>query len=803
MKPLFQRLSQFILVAVLITALIGISPVLAQDSSPPLFDDPSQAASPYLPPDPELIRARNVQVNFDLLNQAATALQNTPTTPFTVTLNLFTDTTFTATLSKASVDHNGVVVVSGTVTDQPGSEVSLAFKDDSLAGTLNVAGSFYRLRMLDSSQALLEQLNLANLPVDTISPIPPKITYNLQTQGLVGDDDGTLLDVLVVYTAAARNKAGGTSSIQSSIAQAISDANTSYKNSLVNTQMNLVYSYEIGFSELGPTSDNYIDTLSYLTYTNDGNLDSVHIERDTHDADMVVLVIEGGYYCGIAWMMQQGTENYFDQYAFAVVSRGCLSTYTLAHETGHNLGAHHNIEDATGNGYFNYSYGFIENGFFRTIMAYSNASLCTNGCTRINYWSNPNVTYNGNPTGTSNADNARTLNSTRTIAARFRDGPPPAVPGSVNGSPLSKTAIQVTWSDNSNNEAGFRVERAASGSSTWTQIGGTTTNQTSYTDNGLTCGTSYRYRVKSYNGNGTSAASAEKTLTTQSCLVAPGSLTATPLSSTSIRLNWTDTNSTETGYRVERAPQGGSTWSVLSTTAANAITYTDSTAACGTAYQYRVIAVEGSSNESTASNTASATSGLCAPGSLSGTALSQQRVRITWSDTNSLEGGYRVERSPNGSSWTTLANLAANTVQYEDSGLTCGTTYYYRVSAFASGLITSPTAQVTRATNPCGVPPAPQGGSGKGFSLNAIQLQWTDVLDDETGYRIERSPNGSNGWTAVGTTGQNETTFVDNNLQNGVTYYYRIIATNSSGSSSPSSTFSARPHQKGFYLGGF
>ena len=799
MKPLFQRLSQFILVAVLITALISVSPVLAQDGSPPLFDDPSQAASPYLPPDPELIRARNVQVNFDLLNQAATALQNTPTTPFTVTLNLFTDTTFTATLSKASVDNNGVVVVSGTVTDQPGSEVSLAFKDDSLAGTLNVAGSFYRLRMLDSAQITLEQFNPANLNPDSVPPTPPRTAYNLQADGLVGDDDGTLLDVLVVYTPSARNAAGGTSAITSEIANAINLANSSYNNSQINTQMQLVSTAEVSYTE---SSFAYEDNLDHLTYNNDGYMDNVHSLRDTYKADLVVLIRESGSYCGIAWMLQQGAESYFDQYAFAVVSRGCLPGYTLAHETGHNLGAHHDVQVTNGTtGYYSYSYGYINtNGNFRTIMSYP--TYCSS-CTRINYWSNPNVSYNGNPTGTSNADNARTLNSTRTIVARFRDGPPPAVPGSVNGSALTKTAIQVTWSDNSNNEAGFRVERAASGSSTWTQIGGTATNQTSYTDNGLTCGTSYRYRVKSYNGNGTSAASAEKTLTTQSCLVAPGSLTATPLSSTSIRLNWTDTNSTETGYRVERAPQGGSTWSVLSTTAANAITYTDSTAACGTAYQYRVIAVEGSNNESTPSNTATATSGLCAPGSLSGTALSQQRVRITWSDTNSLEGGYRVERSPNGSSWTTLANLAANTVQYEDSGLTCGTTYYYRVSAFASGLISSPTAQVTRATNPCGVPPAPQGGSGKGFSLNAVQLQWTDVLDDETGYRIERSPNGNNGWVAVGTTGQNETTFVDNNLQNGVTYYYHIIATNSYGSSSPSSTFSARPHQKGFYLGGF
>jgi fibronectin type 3 domain-containing protein len=741
-----------------------------------------------------------VQVNLDLLLQAAVALQNNPSTTFSITLNLFTDATFSATLNKAAVDRNGVTILSGSTPGLPGSEVSLALKDNTLAGTLNMIDSFYRLRMLDSSQIILEQINLDNQTPSGAPPAPPVTAYNLQSAGLVGDDDGTLLDVMVVYTPSARIGAGSTSAMESAIANAINLSNNSYNNSQINTQMQLVHTTEVNYTE---SNFAYETNLDHLTYTNDGYMDNIHTLRNTYSADLVVLIRESGSYCGIAWMLQQGTENYFDQYAFAVVSRGCISNYSVAHETGHNLGAHHNFQDASGNGYYNYSYGHIVNGSFRTIMAYLNNNVCTSGCPRINYWSNPNVSYNNQPTGTSSADNARTLNSTRTIAARFRDGPPPTVPTNINGSALSRTSIQVTWTDASNNEAGFRVERAAISSSTWTQIGGTSSNQTSYTDSDLTCGSSYRYRVKSYNGNGTSAASAEKTLSTQSCLAAPTNLTATPLSSTQIRLNWTDTNTTETGYRVERAPQSGSTWSIITTTAANTTTYTDSTAACGTGYQYRVIAVEGASNESTPSSTAAATSGLCAPGSLTATALSQQRIRLTWSDTNSLEEGYRVERSPNGSSWSTLANLAANTTQYEETGLACGSTYYYRVSAFASGLLTSPTTQVTRATNACGAPSTPQGVTARGFTLNSVQLQWTDVLDDETGYRVERSPNGSSGWVSVGTTGQNVTTFVDANLQNGVTYYYRVIATNSYGSSAASSIVSAHPHTKAFYLVGF
>lgn len=799
MKPALIRPITFALIAALIAAVFGALPVFAQDSAPAVFDDPERASYPRLAPAPELVRARNVQVNYDLLRQAAAELQSGGG-PFSITLNLFSDATFTADLQAAAVDANGVTILTGAVSSQPGSEVSLAFTDSSLAGTLNLAGSFYRLRMLDASQSLLEQVNLANLTPDSISPTPPNTAYNLQAQGLVGDDDGTLLDVLVVYTPTARSTAGGASAIQSEIANAIALANTSYNNSQINTRMQLVHTSEVSYSE---SSFAYETNLDHLTYTNDGYMDNVHSLRNTYSADLVVLIREGGSYCGIAWMLQQGYENFFDQYAFAVVSRGCLSGYTLAHETGHNLGAHHDYQAAQaygGTGYYNYSYGFLSQaGNFRTIMSYAN--FCPT-CTRVNYWSNPNVTYNGYPTGSSSADNARTLNSTRTVVARFRDGPPPAVPTNVNGSALSRTSIQVTWTDASNNEAGFRVERAAIGSTTWSPLGGTAANQASFNDSNLTCGTSYRYRVKSYNGNGTSAASAEKTLTTQSCIYPPSDLTATTLSGTQIRLNWTDTNTSEIGYRVERAPQGSSSWSAIGTTATNATSYTDTTATCSSTYQYRVIGLD-STSESTPSSTVTVSSGLCAPGSLSSAAISMQRIRLTWSDTNSLEGGYRVERSLNASTWTQLSDLPANSTQFEEAGLTCGTTYYYRVTAIGSGLVSSTPAQVTRATRTCGVPLAPQGGSGKGYSLNGIQLSWQDVIDDETGYRVERSPNGSSGWTAVGTTGQNETSFVDLNLQNGVTYYYRIIATNSYGSSTPGTVFSARPHQKGFYLGGF
>lgn len=82
------------------------------------------------------------------------------------------------------------------------------------------------------------------------------------------------------------------------------------------------------------------------------------------------------------------------------------------------------------------------------------------------------------------------------------------------------------------------------------------------------------------------------------------SLTATALSSSSIRLNWTDPQSTETSFQLERS-LNGTTWAPFDVVGPNTTTYTDVGRSAGTLYYYRVTARNAS--ESAASNIAVAT----------------------------------------------------------------------------------------------------------------------------------------------------------------------------------------------------
>ena len=74
------------------------------------------------------------------------------------------------------------------------------------------------------------------------------------------------------------------------------------------------------------------------------------------------------------------------------------------------------------------------------------------------------------------------------------------------------------------------------------------------------------------------------------------------------------------------------------------------------------------------------------PSSLSAAAVSDSQINLGWTDNAGDETAYRVERSANGSTGLgEIASLAANTTAYNDAGLACGTTYYYRVRAYRAG----------------------------------------------------------------------------------------------------------------------
>lgn len=92
---------------------------------------------------------------------------------------------------------------------------------------------------------------------------------------------------------------------------------------------------------------------------------------------------------------------------------------------------------------------------------------------------------------------------------------------------------------------------------------------------------------------------------------------------------------------------------------------------------------------------------------------------------------------------------------------------------------------------PATVPDAPSGLTATATSQTQIDLAWTDNSDDEIGFRIERSPNGTTLWTHIATTDAEAESYSDTGLSCGTTYYYRVCAVNDVGNSEYSDVDSA------------
>jgi LmbE family N-acetylglucosaminyl deacetylase len=368
----------------------------------------------------------------------------------------------------------------------------------------------------------------------------------------------------------------------------------------------------------------------------------------------------------------------------------------------------------------------------------------------------------------------------------------PAAPTGLTATAVSSSQISLTWVDNATNETNYQVERSTDGT-TFTTLVTLGVNVTTYSNPGLAASTTYFYRVLASNGSGNSAYSNVASATTTGLPpAAPTGLTATAVSSSQINLAWVDNATNETGYRVERSSDG-TTFTTLATLGANVTTYSNTGLTASTTYFYRVLASNAGGN-SAYSNVASATTtGLppAAPSALTATTVSSSQINLAWVDNATNETSYRVERSTDGTTFTSLATLGANVTTYSNTGLTPSTTYFYRVLA-SNGSGDSAASNVASATTqaPSTPPAAPTGLTATAVSSAQINLAWVDNATNETSYRVDRSPDGVN-FASIATLGANVTTYASTGLTAATTYYYRVVASNSAGPSGFSNIASA------------
>jgi Calx-beta domain/Metallo-peptidase family M12B Reprolysin-like len=409
----------------------------AQD---PLFEDaPPQAvlSAKRLPSAPGAEegarRSRVVRIDPSRLRDPGAALHQ-PSPAFQkrsasrLRLNLFPDLDAVLHVERTDFLADGRFVARGVVEGEPDSLVLISADGDVMAATISIPGrEAIKVRYL--GEGLHEVVQLDSTQFRPCNPLVPDLST---TPGAVKSKDSapttprasgakaakTVLDIMVVYTGAARAGAGGDAGIRSLINLAVAEANDTYVRSLIDAELNLVYAGEAAYTESGDANTD----LTRLQNPSDGQLDAVHALRNQYGADIVCLFTEAmNYYAGLGYVMNPPRTAFAD-YAFSVVRRMYANgQYVFAHEVGHNLGCQHDRNNANTTGSYAYSYGnrFTANGTtYRTVMAYAPG-------VPIPYFSNPSVAYQGVATGVpagqaTAADNAQTINLTAPVAAGFR-----------------------------------------------------------------------------------------------------------------------------------------------------------------------------------------------------------------------------------------------------------------------------------------------------------------------------------------------------------------------------------------------
>ncbi|GAA5107169.1 hypothetical protein GCM10023339_04860 [Alloalcanivorax gelatiniphagus] len=276
--------------------------------------------------------------------------------------------------------------------------------------------------------------------------------------GIQPRDTAATIDVAIVYPPALVTQMGGAGPMEAQFALGIAQTNEAFRNSGVAAQLRLVGSRQVS----GAQSADLAANLRGLGTPGDGLFDEAQALREETHADLVSLwlagSVPGGASCGVAYLGGMDPDVEAERDAWSVVyAASCATEFRVfAHEVGHNFSGHHNA-DATQppTGGKPYARGYVD-AAARTVTVMSYYNTCNRPaediyCTRIGYYSNPNVAVAGRVQGTAVANNVQAINEQADAVANYRQSQIYSGGVSIGGFPRFKgTAAAATtpWSPN-------------------------------------------------------------------------------------------------------------------------------------------------------------------------------------------------------------------------------------------------------------------------------------------------------------------------------------------------------------------
>ncbi len=252
--------------------------------------------------------------------------------------------------------------------------------------------------------------------------------------------------------------------------------------------------------------------------------------------------------------------------------------------------------------------------------------------------------------------------------------------------------IIVSWTDKSDNETGFILERSLNENMSDSVVIEIARNIESFADNNLDKNTKYFYRIRAINENTSSDYSNTANATTDDFVESPSKLEALSVTSSTIILSWEDNSDNEDGFLLIMS---------LSIEFSDADTieidkdtesFSDQDLEKNTKYFYKIKAFN-SNVDSEYSSTIDATTNdaLSSPSELVAVPMSPNQIDISWMDNSDDEDKFVLERSvdKNDFSSATLIDIDKDASSYSDMSLATGNTYWYRIKAMKDELSSS------------------------------------------------------------------------------------------------------------------
>ncbi len=600
------------------------------------------------------------------------------------------------------------------------------------------------------------------------------------------NDDGSTIDIMIIYTPMARTNQGGTEAMEALINLSVDQTNIAFGNSTILPRLRLVHQQEVAYTEASAIKYEYPDDydFDYLNRTNDPYLNEVHTWRNEYGADLVCFI--NGRDGGKGNVLRSLSPS-FERSAFTIVGYSrAASDYTLAHEVGHNLGCNHAVGDQWsenseglqrgGNVIYNYAYGwrFEAGGVqYRTIMAYRPGTI-------IAHYSNPNVYYQGVRTGVplgdpEEADNARTINQTCLLVSNFRSSiPGPSAPMNLTASYGTSDKVILDWQPVAG-ATHYRVYRAQSiydvplAITEWIEA-------TNYEDGDIPINMDYLYWVQAAKSNtGSLSGSLSESVSGWRKLSAPSRVTATDGNySDRVVITWGSV-AEATHYRISRAESGDGPKTALSgwITVRN---YTDVPPESQKGYYYYVQAAKGADGISAGvySESESGWRKMLAPQISASDGTSAEGIDLQWSARTDATH-YRVYRSLSTDGTKTPITDWQTALSYQDRDVEYCTIYYYWLMAATNsyGFDGTEFSQPDSGWRALAYPAAPYASDGSNEA--AVSIGW-DAIDGANYYRVYRSTSSSPSLATHISNWITQTSYDDTSAMPGETYYYFVEA---------------------------